>query len=176
MKQSLSHILRFIISSYLLHILFFCTFLFRSSVPDAILLFLLWWSFWVICTPFFARPKKIARLLHAQWGVKPAFVGVGLWLAALMYNVIALSGFTYLYNRTFFTSALSMIISRQFYYWPLILCCGMNVVYHALVDLYSLPPRRSWYHHVGFIAIIVYFVLFSKWYYNDFVILFTIRS
>jgi hypothetical protein len=176
MKQSFSHLLKFVISSYLLHILFFCTFLFRSSLSDAILLFFLWWSFWVICTPFFARPKKIARLLHAQWGVKTAFVGIGLWLAALAYNIIALSSFSHLYNRTFFTSALSMIIARQVDYWPLLLCCGLNVVYHALVDLYSLPTRRAWYHHLGFIVVIGYFILFFHGYYNDFVILFTIRS
>ncbi|MBL4588202.1 hypothetical protein JKY79_02560 [Candidatus Babeliales bacterium] len=165
------------------HILFlmlwgflYSTFIVQEGLCSGTMLFFLWISFWILYTPFFLRHKKAAHTLYSLTLIKAHYWPLLIWLLSLLYNFVLIGIYPLLYQETFITSSLSLLLMNQFSYWPLLACCLAKLLYHFLIDSLVAIQQRFLLHHVGNLFLFLYVYLFFHWCYADFVVLLAVRG
>lgn len=156
--------------------LFYSTFIVPRGLYRGTLLFFLWISFWILYTPFFLRHKKFSHILYSWTLIKAHYWPLLIWLLSFLYNFILIGAYPLLYQETFLTSALSLLLMHQITYWPLLTCCLAKLLYHFLIDLLVQIQSRFLFHHLGNLFLFLYLYIFFYYCYADFVVLLTVRG
>lgn len=155
--------------------LLYLSFLMQQNITHGTFLFFLWLSFWVLCTPFCARQKKLSQLIHSFTQIKTMYWPLISWVLSILYNITILNFYSFLYPKSYFTTVLNLLLNNQSTYWPIMFCVAMKLLYHLIVNIKTKGEHRPLLHHLGSLLTICYGILFYKWLYSDLVILFTVR-
>lgn len=127
---------------------------------------LITWSFFVLCTPIADAGFLLDFPLRLIFGVRMILSEVVVWAIAILINIVSLIYFNKLYETTFITQLMRVILTTPFPYWSVILLSGIGTFLSIrfgdeLMDVLHHKDRYFYMrHHFKYEIIIFVFFLF----------------
>lgn len=129
-RTTLYHLAKFIIA-----LLFTTLFIIRYTVHygflAALVLTLLTWTFFMLCTPLNKGGMLVAPILYFTTHHRFQYTELAVWLAAIAMNALAIFSYPMLYTATTITSLLYYILTHP---WP----CWVIVALSLCATLYNI--------------------------------------
>lgn len=132
------------------------------------------WSFFVLCTPVADAGFLIDFPVRLITGVRMFILEVFVWIVAITLNVVSLSFFPDVYDKTVLTSLFHKILITPWPYWSIIGLCAVGTFLSIrfgdeMLDVIS-HKDRVYHHKHGFkhkvIVTVAVFVLIVWVYYH----------
>jgi len=87
---------------------------------------LLTWSFFVLCTPIADAGFLLDFPIRILFGVRMVISEILVWAIAIIINIFSLMYFSELYETTFITQLMKVILTTPFPYWIVIFLSGIG--------------------------------------------------
>lgn len=87
---------------------------------------LITWSFFVLCTPIADAGFLLDLPLRVLFGIRMVISEIAVWVIAILINVFSLLYFAELYETTFITHTMKVILTTPLPYWSVILLSGIG--------------------------------------------------
>ena len=136
---------------------------------DGVLLAFLTWSFFVICTPIILEGFLMSFVTGIFRGRMLYDVSIITWFFAVVLNLFTYNLLPELYQKTFLTNFLYIIISRPFPERFILILCALGTFYSMLCHLRGTGDALR-HKIMGWILSGIGFASFIYFYYHDFVI------
>ncbi len=131
---------------------------------------LLTWSFFVLCTPVADAGFLLDFPLRILFGIRMVLSEIAVWAVAILINIFSLIYFREIYETTFVTQILKVILTTPFPYWLVIVLSGIGTFLSIrfgdeLMDVFHHKDRhfylRHQFKHEIILFIFFLFILFS---------------
>lgn len=87
---------------------------------------LITWSFFVLCTPIADAGFLLDLPLRVLFGIRMVLSEIAVWLIAIVINTFSLVYFPELYETTFVTQTMKIILTTPVPYWLVIILSGLG--------------------------------------------------
>lgn len=123
----------------------------KFGADQGLLISLLTWSFFVLCTPIADAGVLIDLPLRLFLGVRMIFSELFVWLFAISANIVSLIIFPSIYETTILLSLFQYILSHPLPYWGIVLLSAlgtfMSVLFgDELIDVASEHKDKRHHH------------------------------
>ncbi|WP_286235605.1 hypothetical protein [Thalassotalea sediminis] len=113
---------------------------------------LITWSFFVLCTPIADAGFLLDFPLRVLFGIRMVLSEVVVWLIAIIINLISLVYFAELYETTYLTQTMKIILTTPVPYWLVILLSGIGTFLSIrfgdeLMDVLHHKDRVFYFRH-----------------------------
>jgi len=134
---------------------------------------LITWSFFVLCTPVADAGFLLDFPLRVLFGIRMVLSEIVVWLIAIIINVFSLMFFSELYETTFLTQTMKIILTTPYPYWLVILLSGIGTFLSIrfgdeLMDVLHHKDRLFYlrHHFKHELILFVFFLLVLFGYYE----------
>ena len=134
---------------------------------------LITWSFFVLCTPIADAGFLLDLPLRVLFGIRMVISEIAVWVIAILINVFSLVYFSELYETTFVTHTMKIILTTPLPYWSVILLSGIGTFLSIrfgdeLMDVLHHKDRLFYlrHHFKHEMILFVFFVLVLFGYYE----------
>jgi len=132
------------------------------------------WSFFVLCTPIADAGFLVDFPMRLLFKIRMVHGEMGVWTMAITINIIGMTAFPDMYDKTFLTTLFKKILTTPWPYWGIILLSATGTylsIYFGdeMIDVFKHKDRAKFHKH-GFkwqvVAFIGLFVLAIVGYYE----------
>ena len=113
---------------------------------------LITWSFFVMCTPVADAGFLLDLPLRVLFGIRMIVSEIVVWAIAILINVFSLVYFAEIYETTFITQTMAIILTNPLPYWLVILLSGIGTFLSIrfgdeLMDVIKHKDRKFYLRH-----------------------------
>lgn len=113
---------------------------------------LITWSFFVLCTPIADAGFLLDLPLRVLFDIRMVISEIVVWAIAILINIVALFYFKEMYQTTFITQTMEVIITTPAPYWLVILLSGIGTFLSIrfgdeLMDVLHHKDRLFYFRH-----------------------------
>ena len=132
---------------------YFAFIVLKYGLEKGIVITLLTWSFFVLCTPVAAAGFLLDFPLRLTMKWRMFYNEVGVWAFAILINIIAFIFRPDLYDTFFLLKIFKYILTNPFPYWSIIILSGIGTFFSIhfadeLMDVIKHKERKKYHKHM----------------------------
>lgn len=140
------------ITILVLFIIYLSLMIWKYGITNGILVSLLTWSFFVLCTPIADAGFLFDFPVRIITGMRMVYSEVLVWVFAIVLNIIAIEKFQYIYNTSKILEIFYTILTNPVPYWIIILVSAFGTFLSItfgdeLLDVMFHHEREKWKKH-----------------------------
>jgi len=133
----------------------------KYGVEKGIVITLLTWSFFVLCTPVAAAGFLLDFPMRLTMRWRMLYNEIGVWVFAILINIIAFIFRPDLYDTFFLLKIFKHILINPFPYWSIIILSGIGTFFSIhfadeLMDVIKHKERRKYHKHLIWHNLVVF--------------------
>jgi len=134
---------------------------YKFGAANGLLVTILSWSFFVFCTPIADAGFIFDFPVRLIIGMRMIYSEMIVWGIATLINIIALTSYSELYDKTLILKLFHYILLQPFPYWGIILLSAVGTflsIYFGdeLIDVSTHKQRKKYHRHMNVYKIILF--------------------